>query len=137
MRRLDTPEDVSAALTRLRETVSGPPTRVTQTLAAALREIASPVLVTDDSGRYIGATESACQLTGYQLNALLTKSVSDLTAPREASVHDRLWSAFSRTGEQSGSYDLIRQDGSVIHVTYQAFWDVVPGVHVAFIRAIS
>ena len=95
------------------------------------------MLVTDDSGRYIGATESACLLTGYPLQALLAKSVSELTAPREVSVHDRLWNAFSRTGQQSGSYDLIRQDGSVIHVAYQAFWDLVPGVHVAFIREIS
>lgn len=125
--------DVVGEVAVLRAKLSASAARVKQTLEDALNEIPAAVLATDDSGRFIGASDRACALTGYTRRELLDKSVSDLTPPGSVPVHDRLWNAFTRTGEQSGHYDIVRKDSTVIRTAYRAFWDVAPGIHVSFL----
>ena len=125
--------DIGCEVERLRERLAQTSSRTTHTLSRIVRDIQSPVLVTDDSGRFIAATASACALLGYTRDELLAKTVADITAPQSQEAHERLWNSFTRVGRQTGRYDLIRKDGTVIDVAYDALWDVAPGVHVSCI----
>ena len=91
------------------------------------------VLAADDNGRYIWANLRASELTGYSQEELLLRSVTDLTPPDVIPSQERLWSAFEETHHQRGTFTLLRKDGSRASVEYEAFWDLVPGVHVSFL----
>lgn len=127
--------DIEREVETLRERLGQTSSRTPQALGRIIRDVDAPVLVTDDSGRFIAATTSACALLGYTRDELLTKTIADITAPQSQGAHERLWNSFTRLGRQTGRYDLIRKDGAAIDVTYDAFWDVAPGVHVSFIRS--
>ena len=129
--------DIETAVQRLREKLVRTSSRTAHTLSKIVRDIHAPVLVTDDAGRFITATAAAYTLLGYTRDELLAKSIADITAPHSIGAHERLWNSFTRIGRQSGRYDLRRKDGAVIDVAYDAFWDVVPGVHVSFLRSVT
>ena len=126
--------DIELNVERLRERLSQTSSRTPQTLGRIVRDIHSAVLVTDDSGRFIMATAAACTLLGYTRDELLAKTIAEITAPPSQNARERLWNSFTRVGRQTGRYDLIRKDGTAIDVTYEAFWDIAPGVHVSFIQ---
>jgi PAS domain S-box-containing protein len=127
--------DAEREIERLRDKLAQTSSRTQHTLSRLVRDIPSPVLVTDDSGRFIMATASACALLGYTRDELLATTIADITAPPSQGAQERLWNSFTRVGRQMGRYDLIRKDGTAIDISYDAFWDVAPGVHVAFIRS--
>ena len=93
-----------------------------------------PVLVADDAGCYIGANAAALAMTGYTRAELMRRSVADLTAPADAGgIEERLWRSFMRSDHQRGSYALQRKNGTVIHVQYDAYASIAPGIHVSFL----
>jgi len=94
-------------------------------------------LVADDAGYYVAANAAALALTGFSREELLERSVSDLTAPGDAAVEERLWNSFVRSDRQRGSYSLRRKDGSIVHVRYEAYASVAPGVHVSFLTPLE
>lgn len=99
-----------------------------------LENIPVATLVVDDGGRYIGANQRACELTGYTRAELLARSVADITHSIDLPAEERLWRAFERTRRQSGRYTLAKKDGATLRVDYEAFWDLGPGIHVSFLN---
>lgn len=95
------------------------------------------VLVADDRARYVGANEAACALTGYTESELVGMSLPDLTARVDAPVAERLWTAFIDHKRQRGDFALRLKDGSAMIVRYEAVADVVPGLHVSFLRPLA
>jgi PAS domain S-box-containing protein len=95
------------------------------------------VLLADDAGCYVAANDAACELTGFSREELLQRSVADLTAPRDAAVTERLWNSFVRADHQRGAYAILRKDGVVVPVLYDAYADVAAGVHVSFLRPVE
>ena len=92
-----------------------------------------PALVADDSGAYIGVNAAAVALTGFTRAELLRRTVTDLTAPADAPVEERLWRSFLRSHHQRGSYALRRKDGEIIQVHYDAYTGIAPGLHLSFV----
>ena len=129
--------DIARDVERLRERLSQTSSRTALTLSRVVRDIHAPMLLTDDSGRFIMATAAASALLGYTRDELLQKSIAGITAPGSLDAQERLWNSFTRIGRQTGRYDLIRKDGTVIDVTYEAFWDVAPGVHASFVQSVT
>jgi PAS domain S-box-containing protein len=99
----------------------------------------SPIaaLVADDAGYYVAANDAALALTGFSREELLTRSVTELTAPGDAAVEERLWKSFVRSDHQRGSYALQRKDGATLRVRYDAYASVAPGVHLSFLTRLE
>lgn len=95
------------------------------------------VLVADDRARYVAVNEAACALTGYTESELVGMSLPDLTAPVDAAVADRLWTAFVDHQRQRGDFALWAKDRSAVLVRYDAVANVVPGLHVSFLRPLE
>ena len=92
-----------------------------------------PALLADDAGYFIGANAAALALTGFSRAELMRRTVADLTAPVDAPVEERLWRSFVRSNHQRGFYALRRKSGSIIHVRYDAYAGIAPGMHLSFL----
>ena len=101
-------------------------------LNAHIRHLDVPVLVADDAARYVAVNAAASDLTGYAEDELLALSVNDLTPVPHGVDFKRLWMDFVRTEQQQGQYEIRRRDGSIVLVTYVAYANVAPGLHVSF-----
>lgn len=144
--------DVSGAIARAREEPTDGPIGDPDALRRALerseyrdvgriRSLISraevAVLVADDRARYVAVNEAACALTGYTESELVGMSLPDLTAPVDAAVADRLWTAFVDHQRQRGDFALWAKDRSAVIVRYEAIANVVPGLHVSFLRPLA
>jgi PAS domain S-box-containing protein len=129
----DVPTDFDSVVQEIRNQLQSLPSRMDR-ISHVIESVAEAVLVADDAGYYVAANQRAAFLTGYSSDDLLRRSVGDLTVPGESPVSERLWDSFLRTETQRGRYDLRRQDGSVVQVEYRAYANVIPGMHVSFLR---
>jgi CheY-like chemotaxis protein len=101
----------------------------------AASRICGPValLLADDRGRYLAASDGASELTGYDHASLRQLSVWDLTPGARLDEALRMWTAFIVAGTQEGTFVLQRRDGSRVLVQYHAIANVAPGLHVSAI----
>lgn len=101
----------------------------------AAARICGPValVLADDRGRYLAASDGASELTGYPREALLSRSVFDVTPTPQLEAGLRQWADFIAAGTQEGTYELERADGSRVLVQFYAVANVVPGLHVSAI----
>jgi PAS domain S-box-containing protein len=123
------PTDVAADIQRLSALLhrtNGHPADV----AARLERFDVAVLIADDAGRYVAANQRAVRLTGFSVEQLLSLTVADLTPVPYTADFQSLWREFITAGAQKGTYQLRRQDGSVVHVHYAAWANIAPGMHV-------
>lgn len=90
------------------------------------------MLVADDDGTYVAATEGVRSLLGYEPSSLIGRRVVDLTAPSITDQTPAQWERFLADGRQEGSYLLRHALGSLVEVRYQArAHHPVPGFHVS------
>lgn len=104
---------------------------------AALREQIErsqvPILVADNTSRYIAANPPAEQLTGFSTEELLGMRVSDLTPPLNAGDAQHLWEEFIAHGAQRGEFELRPRGSGPVRVRYWAYASVAPGIHVSIV----
>jgi PAS domain-containing protein len=77
-------------------------------------------LVTDDDRRYVAVSDGVTAALGYEPDALHGKRIEDLAAPSLVAGTSERWAAFIRDGRQDGEFDMLRADGRVLRVGYQA-----------------
>jgi PAS domain S-box-containing protein len=99
-------------------------------IAARLERFDAAVLVADNEAHYVAANQRAARLTGFSVQQLLTLTVADLTPVPYTVDFESLWREFMTAGAQKGTYQLRRQDGSVVQVHYAAWAHIAPGRHV-------
>jgi PAS domain S-box-containing protein len=80
----------------------------------------NPVLLLDEERRIVALNEAALTLLGGERERLIGSSIRGSVDPSERPRSDREWQEFLRTGEYSGSRDLIRADGSEVQVDFAA-----------------
>lgn len=101
---------------------------------AAARSCGPMALVlADDRGRYVAASDGAMDLTGYPREALLDLTIWDLTPAQGLEAGLRQWQDFINAGTQEGTYLMQRANGSFIQVQFYAIANVSPGLHVSAI----
>lgn len=122
------PADFLADVQRLRALLGRDRPRQEE-VAERLERFDAAVLIADDDARYVAANTRAAALTGYSRAELLTLSVPDLTPVPNTTDFRSLWRDFIRAGEQRGTYQLRRRDGTVIAVRYAAWAGIAPGRH--------
>lgn len=90
------------------------------------------MLVADDDGTYVAATEGVRSLLGYEPASLIGRHVADLTAPSTTDQTPIQWARFLADGRQEGTYLLRHAMGGLVEVRYQArAHHPVPGFHVS------
>lgn len=107
----------------------GPPTAHAAPFWAVFTRSANPMLLADNARRYVEANDAAITMLGYTRDALLSMRVDDLTPDEIRDQVDRAWGAFLAEGSAAGSYPVLRADGSVQTVDYNATAYILPGLH--------
>lgn len=87
----------------------------------------NPVALLDDERRIIDVNGAAAALLGGTREALIGASLADSVRPSELARSAEEWQAFLRTGEYSGTRDLVRPDGSEVQVEFAARLALVGG----------
>jgi len=91
----------------------------------------APMLLANDSRRYIDANSAACELLGVRREKLLEMRIDDLAAPELRGRTAEMFEAFIAEGTQAGRFRLKTPDGREIDCLYSATANVVPGVHLS------
>jgi PAS domain-containing protein len=112
-------------------------TATTALIRHAVCALALPTFVSNDQGRYVAVSESACTLTNYSFAELIRHYVWDLTSDATLVEFEPLWRAFLSVGRQRGRYALQSRTGCVIDVEYTAQAHVVRGYHVSVLMPVG
>ena len=90
------------------------------------------MLVVDDDGTYISATNGVRRVLGYEPGSLIGQRIADITAAAILDQTPTQWERFLAEGRQEGTYLLRDALGGVVDVRYQArAHHPVPGFHVS------
>jgi PAS domain S-box-containing protein len=90
------------------------------------------MLVADDDGTYVAATDGVRRVLGYEPTSLIGQRIVDITAPAIIAKTPSQWASFLADGRQEGTYLLRHATGEVVEVRYQArAHPPVPGFHVS------
>lgn len=124
------------ALTRRRQIFEA--MRASQRRLQALFEHSNDsILVSDDERRVIDANPAACNLVGYTRDELLGLRAEDLYPPDLRPYVDQHWQSFMENGRVSGEMPLLRKDGALRDVDFNAVARIEPGVHLTVFRDIT
>jgi len=80
----------------------------------------NPVALLDESRLIVELNPAAAELLGGSREELIGTSIRDKLGPSERERADAEWHDFLRTGEYSGTRDLVRADGSEVKVDFAA-----------------
>ena len=100
----------------------------------AVDDLEEPVLIADDSGAYVAASDRALELLGYQREELLGKHIWDIAPESEAPVARQSFDTFKGHGAQTGEFVLRTKHGALIAVKYQAYASVRRGLHMSILK---
>jgi PAS domain-containing protein len=90
------------------------------------------MLVADDNGTYIAATNGVRRLLGFEPGSLIGRGFADVTAAAILDQAPAQWERFLAEGRQEGTYLLRDAANGVVEVRYQArAHHPVPGFHVS------
>ena len=92
------------------------------------------VLIADDSGAYVAASDRALDLLGYQRQELLGKHIWDIAPDWEVPVAHQSFETFKGHGAQSGEFVLRTKRGELIAVNYEAYAAVRRGLHMSILK---
>jgi len=110
---------------------------ITVVIQAAIADVPLPTLVSNDQGRYVAASASACALTKYSCEELLGRYVWDLTPGATRGEFEPLWRAFLSQGRQRGRYAIQPREGRAIDVEYVAQAHVLRGFHISVLAPVE
>jgi PAS domain S-box-containing protein len=96
-----------------------------------------PVALLDGDRRIVDVNDAGVALWGGDRRALIGRSMADSVSVAERRQATSEWQAFLRSGEYSGSRDLIRADGSEVPVDFAARLTRIGGLPVAVYVATS
>ena len=94
-------------------------------------EFRACVLIAEESGQVIAASEQALQTLGYTLPTLRALNVTELAGEDEEEEVELLWESFLRQRRQTGCFTLPHRDGTLIRTQYAAISNAVAGLSAA------
>ncbi|MGO9488490.1 MAG: LuxR C-terminal-related transcriptional regulator [Solirubrobacteraceae bacterium] len=94
-------------------------------------QTSNPVALLDDERHIVDLNAAAAELLGAPREELIGRSLADSVKPEERARSAEEWQAFLRTGEYSGTRDVLRPDGSLMQVDFAARLAVVGGRRMA------
>ena len=97
----------------------------------------NPVVLLDEQRCIVDVNRAALELWGVTRRELVGTSMVDSIRPSERELAEAEWKAFLESGEYSGARDLVRPDGSEVHVAFAASLGVVGGQRLAIYVAMA
>lgn len=114
---------------------TSPTTLDRSSLGAIFAESATPMLLADDQRRFTDANAAALDLLGQTLPAIRRLRIDDITPEHLRPLAPAMWDQFIADGVMTGEYELMRPDGSLVMVQFNATANVAEGQHLTiFIR---
>jgi PAS domain S-box-containing protein len=97
----------------------------------------NPVALLDESRRIVELNPAAAELLGGTPEQLIGTSMRDKLGTGQRDLADAEWSDFLRTGEYAGTRDLVKTDGSEVHVSFAARMADIAGRRMAIFVAMA
>jgi PAS domain S-box-containing protein len=94
----------------------------------------SPILVADDDRNYQEASVGAGKLLGLRRENIIGRRLDDFLAPSVSPLLRDRWEQFLKDGDQAGTLQLLRPDGSSYDVEYRARGNVLPVRHLLLLK---
>jgi PAS domain S-box-containing protein len=91
----------------------------------------TPMVMVDDSRRYVAVNQSACDLLGMSREELLSLRIDDLMASDAREGLPARWRRFLLHGTTAGDFRLVLPGGRQVKVEFSAVANVMPGSHLA------
>ncbi|MFO7540339.1 MAG: GAF domain-containing protein [Chloroflexota bacterium] len=108
-----------------------------QRLQAIFNHALDAIFLADDEARLIDVNPAACRITGYSRDALLQRSLWDITPPAYIESGEKSWQKLLAFGRQTDEGKLLCSDGSIVRIEYHAAANIIPGLHLFILRDIS
>lgn len=88
------------------------------------------VLVADDSMAYVAVFGPTERVLGWPCDALVGRSISEVTPPESMALMEAHWSEFMTRGRLEGTYPLLTRDGGRVMTRFHArAHHPLPGFH--------
>jgi PAS domain S-box-containing protein len=97
----------------------------------------NPVALLDESRRIVELNPAAAALLGGTREELIGSSLRDKLGSEEGERADAQWREFLRSGEYSGARELVKADGSEVHVDFAARMADIGGRRMAIYVAMA
>ncbi len=94
----------------------------------------SPILIADDDRTYQEASVGAAKLLGLQRENIIGRRLDDFLAPSLSPLLRERWQQFLKDGDQVGTLQLLRPDGTAYDVEYRARGNVLPVRHLLLLK---
>ena len=95
------------------------------------------MLIFDDKGRYLDVNPAACALFGESRAALVGRNMGGALVPGMAADFQQAWVRFLAEGTLHGEFRVLRADGAVRSVAFNARAHFQPGCHLAVVRDLT
>jgi PAS domain S-box-containing protein len=106
-------------------------------LQALFKYSTEAILLSDDQTRFIDANPAACALVGYTRDELLGLRAEHIYPPELRPHLPEHWQALMETGRASGEMPLVRKDGAIRDVDFNAVAHIEAGVHLTVFRDVT
>ncbi len=94
----------------------------------------SPILIADDDRNYQEASVGASEFLGLRREKIIGQRLDDFLAPSNSPVLLERWQQFLKDGDQIGTLQFLRPDGSCQEVEYRARGNVLPVRHLLVLK---
>lgn len=117
------------------------PVRVDVEVPGALRDLRGrpvddleePILIADDNGAYVAASDRALELLGYSRDELIGKHIWDIAPDWEVPVAQQSFDVFKGHGVQTGDFVLRTKAGGLLTISYEAYAAIRRGLHMSIL----
>jgi two-component system sensor histidine kinase UhpB len=106
-------------------------------LQAIFENVLDPILLMDDSGRYVDGNPACCELLGYSREELLQLTLWGITPEELRTCIPELGGRLLSEGRLSGEYTLLCKGGANRVVEFRSVANILPGLHLAIYRDIT
>lgn len=94
----------------------------------------SPILIADDDRNYQEASAGAGKLLGLRRENIIGRRLDEFLAPSLCPVLSEQWQQFLKDGDQAGTFQLVRPDGTSYDVDYRVRGNVLPVRHLLLLN---
>jgi PAS domain S-box-containing protein len=104
-------------------------------LRAVFEGSLDPMVIADDSGRFVDANPAASELFGVPRERLIGQSIESFALTEVP--FEEVWKQFLSEGSARGEFRLRRPDGSIRETEFSATSEVQPGRHLSALRDVT
>jgi PAS domain S-box-containing protein len=99
-----------------------------------VEDLEDAVLIADDGGSYVAASDRALELLGYDRPELVGRHIWDIAPDWEVPVAQQSFEALKHHGAQSGEFVLRTKLGALITIDYDAYAQIRRGLHMSILK---